>query len=88
MTRASRHKKHTKVILAIFLALFVIAGGAYAARSFHYSDHFLPNTKINETSIANLTVKEANAKLKGAADEQTFDIKDNGTNWQSIKKVD
>lgn len=88
MTRASRHKKHTKVILAIFLALLVIAGGAYAVRSFHYSDHFLPNTKINETDIANLTVKQANEKLKGAADEQTFDIQDNGQNWQSIKKVD
>lgn len=88
MTRASRHKKHTKVILAIFLSLLVIAGGAYAVRSFHYSDHFLPNTKINETDIANLTVKQANEKLKGAADEQTFDIQDNGQNWQSIKKVD
>lgn len=88
MTRSQRHLKHTKKIIIALAAALVVFGIGYAVRSNHYSSHFLPKTFINETDIGNLTVSQANDKLKKASAEQSFDIKDNGQVWKSIKKTD
>lgn len=88
MTRSSRHKSHTKVILWVVLGLFVALFAGYSIRGNHYADRFLPNTKINDINISNLSVAEANKKLKGNADQQEFSITDNGKPWKTVKKTE
>lgn len=87
MTRASRHKSHSKTIIFVILGLIVAISAGYFIRGNHYAERFLPNTTINDVDISNLTVTAANKKLKGNADEQEFSITDDGQVWKSLKKT-
>ncbi|MGX7164236.1 L,D-transpeptidase family protein [Enterococcus massiliensis] len=87
MTRASRHKSHSKTIIFVILGLIVAISAGYFIRGNHYAERFLPNTTINDVGISNLTVTAANKKLKGNADEQEFSITDDGQVWKSLKKT-
>ncbi|MFV0557137.1 MAG: L,D-transpeptidase family protein [Enterococcus sp.] len=88
MTRASRHKKTIKPIIYSVLGVAIVGLTGYAIKSAHYTNHFLPNTEINEIDISNLTIDEANEKLKGTADHQVFTITDNQDTWKEIKLTD
>ena len=90
MSRTSRHKKSGKkkyVLIAILVVLAALTTG-YGVNASNYSDRFLPNTKINHTDISDLTVAEANEKLKAATDDTKFTITDNGQEWKSISLSD
>lgn len=88
MTRTARHHKNTKKVLLIIAGIAVVLFAGYAVYGNHFSDRFLPNTEINGTNISNLTVAEANKKLKGSADKLEFTITDNGQTWKKIKKTE
>lgn len=90
MSRTSRHKKSGKkkyVLIAILVVLAALTTG-YGVNASNYSERFLPNTKINHTDISDLTVAEANKKLKAATDDTKFTITDNGQEWKSISLSD
>lgn len=86
MTRSHKHKKSktTKVVAIVLAVLFVLVAGGYTYRSTYYSDHFLPNTKIDKIDISNKTVAEANELLHEQYASQEFTIAEKNSEWKKI----
>lgn len=87
MSRSEKRKSQTKkgILLGLGAIALVIVGG-YAVRSAHYSSRFLPNTTASGVDISNLTVKEANQKLKNKLTDASFTIKIDGNDWKTIQR--
>jgi lipoprotein-anchoring transpeptidase ErfK/SrfK len=88
MTRSSHRKKLKAWHIGLFSVLGVILVfiSFYAYRSTYYTKHFLPNTHINSINVSNLTVQQANAKLKNTYSNQKLSIEENGKVWEEIAK--
>lgn len=86
MSRSARRKKSGKkkyVIIGLLVLLVGLTTG-YGVYASNYSDRFLPNTKINNTDISEMTVAEANDALKKATKESSFSITDDGNEWKNL----
>lgn len=86
MTRASHRKKSTHIGILAALGVILVLVGFYTYRSTYYTKHFLPNTEINTVNVSNLTIEQANEKLKDAYSNKTLSIEDNGKVWQEVAK--
>lgn len=86
MTRSNKHQKNHKTRIALVVSailLFVIAGG-YTYRSTYYTNHFLPNTIINDIDVSNKTVAEANELFNAHYAKQEFSITENNSDWKTL----
>lgn len=90
MTRTAKHKNSKTVRYSVIagIAVLLVLMSVYFFRSTYYTNHFLPNTKINETDVSNLSVEQANEKLQETYSKQTLAIKENGQVWKEIEKSD
>lgn len=90
MTRSSHHKKSKSLHIGLLftLGVFLALIGFYAYRSTYYTNHFLPNTEINSINVSNLTVQQANDKLKDTFSNKKLTIEENGKVWEEIAKSD
>src|SRR5699024_11570848 len=86
MTRSSHHKKTTHIGLLSALGVILVLISFYTYRSTYYTKHFLPNTEINSINVSNLTVDEANDKLKDSYSNKKLAIEENGKVWQEVAK--
>ncbi|MBF8808656.1 MAG: L,D-transpeptidase family protein [Enterococcus lacertideformus] len=88
MTRSSHRKKNKSLQVALLsvLGVMLIFIGFYAYRSTYYTKHFLPNTVINSINVSNLTVEQANDKLKDTYSNKKISIEENGKVWEQIAK--
>lgn len=86
MSRSSRNKKGGKKKFVIGGLLVLAAGLAtgYTVNASNYSERFLPNTKINDIDISDMTVAEANKALKANTKEASFTITDDGSPWKTL----
>lgn len=64
--------------LGLFLALVLVVGLAYAAGISYYGDRFLANTKIAKVDVSNLSLEQAQAKVKSEILEHSLDVLENG----------
>ncbi len=86
MTRSSHRKKSTHIGLLSALGVILVLISFYTYRSTYYTKHFLPNTEINSINVSNLTVDEANDKLKDSYSNKKLAIEENGKVWQEVAK--
>ena len=86
MTRSSQHKKKIHIGILSALGVLLILVSFYTFRSTYYTSHFLPHTEINEIDVSNMTVDQANKKLKDTYSNTTLAIEENGKVWQEIAK--
>ncbi len=86
MTRSSHRKKSVHIGLLSALGVILVLISFYTYRSTYYTKHFLPNTEINSINVSNLTVDEANDKLKEAYSNKKLAIEENGKIWQEVAK--
>lgn len=88
MTRSSHRKKSKawQVGLLSILGVILVFISFYAYRSTYYTKHFLPNTQINSINVSNLTIQQANEKLKDTYSHQKLSIEENGKVWEEIAK--
>ncbi|MGX7173422.1 L,D-transpeptidase family protein [Enterococcus ratti] len=90
MTRSS-HRKKSKLLqiwLLSVLGVILVLITFYVYRSTYYTKHFLPNTQINSINVSNLTLQQANDKLKDTYSNQKISIEENGKVWEEIAKSD
>lgn len=88
MTRSSHRKKSMRIGLLSVLGVILVLIGFYTYRSTYYTNRFLPKTEVNSINVSNLTIDQANDKLKEAYSNKTISIKENGTVWKEIAKSD
>ncbi|MFD1430934.1 L,D-transpeptidase family protein [Lacticaseibacillus mingshuiensis] len=69
--------KKKNIFIGIAAALVVVLAGAYAARSLHYQERFLPETKVLGVDIAGKNVAQANKALTTHFAKTTYRITEN-----------
>jgi len=74
--------------LMVPIALLIVVMVIYGYQVVHFQHKFLPNSKINNITVGNMTEKEAASAIKKAMDKETFVLLDNGEPWRQIQKKD
>lgn len=76
------------LMVGVPVALLAIGLGTYGHKSTYYADRFLPNTEINNVDVSQMTVAEANEKLKKSHTENPFVIQVDDQDWRSVAPED
>ena len=74
--------------LGLFLALVLVVGLAYAAGISYYGDRFLANTKIAKVDVSNLSLEQAQAKVKSEILGHSLDVLENGKELGTVHLKD
>lgn len=85
----TRHrKKKKKSLLPLLFLFFLLILGAYGFGVWHFSNHFLPKTEVNEVAIGNQTVGNANVRVQAADTKELFTFLKKGQAFKTVTLED
>ncbi|MGX6970395.1 L,D-transpeptidase family protein [Vagococcus bubulae] len=77
-------KRKSMLLVPLIVVLIIVSIYSYFAIT--YQNKFLPNTKIGQIDVSQLSKKEAVKKLEANIHEDEFIVLDNNKTWKSIPK--
>ena len=79
-------KKKSLILIPLVLVLIIVC--IYCYFSIFYQNKLLPNTKIGQVDVGELSKSDATKKIEKNIHQEEFIILDNGQTWKKIPKED